>query len=142
MSKKYFSAVTAIILCICFVFDYVPICVSAEGSTFSVKYYSDDDAEASPIITDVVYGVSTKTKTVSELGFSTENRRFLGWKVFRDYDNKWKVKDADGKESWASEVPEGGSYRLFSNGVSLTSTSPAGVRIYQAFSISLSDELA
>ena len=95
-------------------------------SEFTVKYYKSDNAEASPKTSTVTYGVSQKTLTISELGFAQSGKRFVGWKVYRDYDNKWYVKDASGSKYWATSVPSGGSYALYVNGESVGKTTVAG----------------
>ena len=97
-----------------------------EADTFTVKYYSADDAEASTRTSTVTYGVSQKTLTISELGFSKSGSEFAGWKVYRDYDNKWYVKDANGSKYWATSVPAGGDYALYVNGESVGKTTVAG----------------
>ncbi|MBO4767707.1 MAG: InlB B-repeat-containing protein, partial [Lachnospiraceae bacterium] len=97
-----------------------------EADTFTVNYYSADDAEASTRTSTVTYGVSQKTLTISELGFSKSGSEFAGWKVYRDYDNKWYVKDANGSKYWATSVPAGGDYALYVNGESVGRTTVAG----------------
>ena len=94
-----------------------------------VTYCSErcrDEAEASELTTQIEYGVSTPTAKIEELGYSTVGRKFVGWKVFRDYDNTWYVIDANGKAYWSNSVPEGGSYKLYRNGAESAKTAPAG----------------
>ncbi len=97
-----------------------------DTNQFTVKYHLTDSSPASSQISTVTYGVSQKTLTVETLGFQQSGKRFKGWKVYRDYDNKWYVKDASGKSYWATEVPTGGSYSLYVNGESVGKTTVAG----------------
>ena len=97
---------------------------------FTVKYYQTDNAASSPKTSTVTYGVSQKTLTISELGFSQSGKHFKGWKVYRDYDNKWYVKDANGSKYWATSVPSGGDYALYVNGESVGKTTVAGTTAY------------
>ena len=93
---------------------------------FTVKYHETDDSPASLMTSTITYGVSQKSLTVEALGFQQSGKKFKGWKVWRDYDNKWYVKDANGKSYWATEVPAGGDYALYVNGESVGKTTVAG----------------
>ena len=97
---------------------------------FRIYYHDNDTAAAASTYTDVLYGQSTATKTASELGFDTSSRTFKGWKVYREYDKTWYVKDANGNASWAATVPVGGSYGLYSNGTTVASTAPVGTNVH------------
>ena len=97
---------------------------------FTVYYHSGDGAAASPIKTDVKFGISTKTLTCNELGFSQQGKKFKGWKVYRTDTQSWRVADANGTEYWAKEVPTGGRYVLYSNGCSVTKTVYAGTDVH------------
>ena len=99
-------------------------------NTFTVKYHQTDTAEASSQISTVTYGVSQKTLTVETLGFQQSGKRFKGWKVWRDYDNKWYVKDSSGSKYWATAVPAGGDYALYVNGESVGKTTVAGTTVH------------
>jgi hypothetical protein len=100
------------------------------NNAFTVKYYLTDNSSASNQTSTVVYGVSQKTLTIEALGFIQAGKKFKGWKVYRDYDNKWYVKDSTGKSYWATSVPTGGSYALYVNGESVGKTTVAGTTAY------------
>jgi hypothetical protein len=93
---------------------------------FTVKYHLTDTSPASSQTSTVTYGVSQKTLTIETLGFQQSGKRFKGWIVYRDYDNKYYVKDSTGKSYWATEVPAGGNYALYVNGESVGKTTVAG----------------
>ena len=101
-----------------------------KDSVFTVKYHADDAANASSKTTKVQYGVSTKTLTTSELGFSKTGQIFVGWKAYREVDDKWFVVGSDGKAAWTKlangELPEGSSFYIYQNGNAVSKTAPSG----------------
>ena len=108
---------------------------AATQSSFTVKYHADDTANASSKTTKVQYGVSTKTLTAAQLGFSKTGKSFAGWKAYREADDKWFVTDKDGKTSWTKltngKLPSGSSFCLYKNGTSVAKTAPSGnVHLY------------
>lgn len=96
-------------------------------NSFVVKYHLTDSAAASPITTVVTYGKSTATKTLADLQFTNPGYSFVGWKAYREYDNKYYVRDAGGVESWQSVLPAKGNYSLYKEGTSIARTAPSGV---------------
>ena len=57
-------------------------------------------------------------------------KQFVGWKVYRDYDKKWYVKDANGNRYWATSVPAGGDYALYVDGERIAKTTVNGTTAY------------
>ena len=104
--------------------------VTATSRDFSVAYHADDNSAALSATTRVTFGVSTKTKTISDLKIKRSNCTFLGWKAYRDMDDKWLLKDSSGNQSWKSlvngELPAGHTFSLLKDGVSLAKTSSGG----------------
>ena len=96
---------------------------------YTIKYHSD--AHTAPISTIVRYGVLTKTKKISELGFSKADFTFMGWKAYREIDDKWYIKDTAGRKYYKKladgRLPEGYSYVLYRNGESVKASAPGGV---------------
>ena len=100
-----------------------------ETNEFRIYYHIDDNTGASYCST-VTYGTLTKTKTITELGFTLEDKTFLGWKAYRDYDRTWRVTNSQGSQSWSREVPDNGTYYLYSNGANAAKTTPAGSNVH------------
>ena len=100
-----------------------------EGS-FEVFYHETRDSEASSMTTVVTYGVETATLTIQELGYSAENRAFMGWKVYRDDNQTWRLTDENGQEVWMpledGALPAGYNYALWGSGRRLSRTIPDG----------------
>lgn len=86
------------------------------ANKFTVKYHLEDSAPASSKTTTVTYGTSTKTLTLAELGFSKTGYSFQGWKAYREYDSKYFVYDSEGTNLWATSLPTGYVYGLYTNG--------------------------
>lgn len=92
---------------------------------FTIKYHSSDTAEASSQTTKVVLGVSTKTLTSTELGFTQSGKVVKGWKAYRESDKSWAV--TDGKQmTWAKELPEGYDYYMYWDGTNCANTGVEG----------------
>ena len=98
-------------------------------TTFLVYYHLNDSSAASSIVTEITYGTSTKYKTIAELGFSVSGSTFRGWKAYRPDDDAWRVTDGT-NASWATTLPSGSTYYLYSNGGSLSTTVPAGGELH------------
>ena len=99
-------------------------------TSFSVYYHLEEDAEASAIITEIEYGVSSPIQTVESLGYYIPGKAFMGWKVYRSDTKSWRVVDALGTESWSKTRPEGSNYVLYGDGWSLSKTVPAGAELH------------
>ena len=107
------------------------------SAVFTAKYYLDENTdEPSDKTTEVVYGTETKLYTASELGFSKEGQVFKGWKIYRESDNKWYVKNTkENKNTWIEQVdgklPEGYEYNIRKDGGTLVKAAKSGiVRLY------------
>ena len=99
-------------------------------NVFTVNYHLDDSAKASPKTTRVVYGNWTKTLKASELGFSKTGKRFAGWRAYREIDNCWYLKDANGNKKWMKVnngiLPSGWDYYLYANGQQVVALAKSG----------------
>ena len=108
---------------------------------FFVNYYIDDDLKFDS--TEITLGVKTKTKTAAELGIeSPDSSLFAGWHVFRERDDRWaayKLEDEAKKTVWIEPddkgmLPEGYGYKIYPDGVAISSTSKGGnVNFYAAW---------
>lgn len=104
------------------------------ANKFKIHYYPADSGAASSTVTTVTYGTPTKLATASSLGFSKAGFRFAGWRAKRvcvpTYTGKsatqWYTKDAAGTEAWTNALPDGGSYKIYSDGASVSQTAPNG----------------
>ena len=99
------------------------------ATQYLIRYHINDNAEASDS-TAVTYGTLTKTKTIEELGYIVQGKKFAGWKVYRDHDQTWRVENSSGTQSWAKTVPSGGKYVLYTNGNNSAKTAPAGATVH------------
>lgn len=101
------------------------------GESFTVYYHEDEDSEASATYSVVPYGVKTEMISVSELGFEKEGKEFAGWKAYREIDNKWYAKNADGKARWVrlqnGELPDGFTWILFKDCKKLSKAATSGI---------------
>ena len=97
---------------------------------FRVYYHGFDSAGADKQVTEVTYGKKTKILTLAQLGFSNNEKKFKGWKVYRSDTKKYLVKNKKGKESWAEKPPKGGSYALYKDGCTLSKNVPAGMDLH------------
>ena len=102
-----------------------------KAKEFTVQYHLDDNSSASDKTTNVTYGNSTKTLTVSELGFSKSNKKFAGWKAYRDCDDKWYMTDGNGKHSFKKlvngKLPANHTFYLYRNGQPVSATASSGI---------------
>ena len=102
---------------------------------YTVRYHLDNTSSASDKNTKVVYGRLTNTLTLSQLGFSKADHSFQGWRVYRDYDDTWYLKDSSGKKSFKKlvngQLPSGYTFVLYKNGEAVKQTAPGGeVHLY------------
>ena len=101
------------------------------GIGFLILYHEDETAEPSMITTFVCYGEHTKTLTVSQLGFGKKGYDFSGWKIYREYDNKWYVSDDQGKALWHDMadggLPSGFEHVLYNDGSVVAKMAPGGI---------------
>ena len=105
--------------------------ISEDGNSFYVKYHSSDTAAESGKTTKVEYGTATPTLKVSELGYKKSGYVFAGWKVYREVDDKWYARTSSGTGEWVSldadgKLPEGYTYWINGDGVSVARTAPSG----------------
>ncbi len=98
-------------------------------NTYTVYYHSSNAASASGLTTTVSYGTSTRSLTVSALGFEKTGYTFAGWRCYREYDGKWLTRDPDGNQEWldlSDGMPSGYSYNIYGNGAKIAKTAPSG----------------
>jgi len=100
---------------------------------FFVNYYIEDDLKYDS--TKITLGIKAKTKTAEELGIATNGSKlFAGWRVFREKDDCWaayKLSDENKKTVWVEpgqngELPEGYGYKIYPDGVAISSTAKGG----------------
>mgnify|MGYP001066623327 CR=1 FL=1 len=88
--------------------------------SYAVGYRQSAADAPSGVTTQVAYGKSAATETVSSLGFNMDGKAFAGWRCFRDSDQKWWATLPGGKAGWVSmengALPEGCSFRLLPDG--------------------------
>ena len=101
------------------------------GDEFTVLYHEDEDSKPSDIVTTIKYGETTQMYYVSELGFEKDDQEFDGWKLYREVDDKWYVRNADGKGTWVSlengKLPDGYKYYICKDGRKLTKAATSGI---------------
>ena len=106
------------------------------GYAYTIEYYPDVDSELpSDETTEAMSGTKVTFLTIEELGFGTDEDSFAGWRLYRDFDDKWYVKNADGESLWYSlegdTLPEGFSYSLRRDGSTTTWPTMGGIlRLY------------
>ena len=92
---------------------------------FTIRYHLDESAVASDTVTNVKFGVATKTLTSTELGFSKEGMAFSGWYARRE-DGRWAYTTDGVNVTWANECPEGGELYTYVEGTTVARTESAG----------------
>lgn len=108
----------------------------APDESYKILYYPDVDSDVpSEITTEATYGVDTMLPTIDDLGFVKEDYIFEGWRIFREFDGKWYLRNEEGKGVWAEleegKLPEGYQFSLRKDGGALTAPTPRGaVRLY------------
>ena len=90
------------------------------NDSYTVQYRMSTADGISNQVTTVEYGKLTNTQTIKSLGFKAGGKTFLGWRCFRDSDQKWWVTLKNGRADWVAldngKLPEGCSFRLLSDG--------------------------
>ena len=111
--------------------------ISTEQRSYTIYYYIDDETkEPSDKVTEVKYGEKTPVLKISELGFSKEGRKFTGWKVYRESDDTWYLKNTkDNKNSWIAlnegKLPDGYEYSLHQDGeVSVKAAENGAIKLF------------
>lgn len=98
---------------------------------YKIRYHNGKTT--ADVTTSVHFGVQTETASYESCGFSKKGYVFGGWKVRREYDGKWAVyanDDETRKTLWVArvngELPEGYSYKMYRNKVSVSNSAPTG----------------
>lgn len=90
------------------------------NDSYTVQYRMSTADGISNQVTTVEYGKLTNTQTIKSLGFKAGGKTFLGWRCFRDSDQKWWVTLKNGRADWVAldngKLPEGCSFRLLPDG--------------------------
>lgn len=90
------------------------------NDSYTVQYRMSTADGISNKVTTVEYGKSTNTQTSKSLGFKAGGKTFLGWRCFRDSDQKWWITLKNGRADWVAidngKLPEGCSFRLLPDG--------------------------
>ena len=90
------------------------------NDSYTVQYRMSAANNISNQVTTVEYGKTTSTQTITNLGFKTSGKTFVGWRCFRDSDQKWWATLKNGRADWVAldngKLPEGCSFRLLPNG--------------------------
>lgn len=97
---------------------------------FAVYYHLTDEEAADEQMTIVHHGTATELKSISELGFSMDEKVFGGWKAWRPDIQCWRVKDMDGNAYWSEKLPYGGSFWLYNDGTTVSETTPPGTEVH------------
>lgn len=101
-----------------------------EKGVFTVNYHKNETTPASGVTTTVNYGEKTKSYTISQLGFSNGDKKFLGWKLYRDIDSSWSVKAPDESMIWMKlengTLTEGYSFNIYRDGTEFKTAAPEG----------------
>jgi hypothetical protein len=106
------------------------------GIVYTIQYYPDVDSETpSDIVTTAVSGIWTPTETIEHLGFAQDGKKFVGWRVYRESDEKWSVISPEDKNVWTvledGDLPEGYKYHYREDGGKLLNPTTKGiVRMY------------
>ena len=109
---------------------------SDDENNYTIEYYPDvDSSEASSETTLAIAGQETKLLTIEELGFSKDGYGFLGWRINRETDDKWFLRDSNKKSGWYSlvngKLPEGYTFDLRGDGGVLIKPATEGtVRLF------------
>ncbi len=102
------------------------------AETYTVEYYPDVNSTLPiEIQKDFVSGEKTKIRTIEELGLKSEEQIFEGWRLYRESDGKWFLKDRQGDSSWRELVngslPVGYCFDFRGDGDILISPTDKGV---------------
>ena len=99
---------------------------------YSIEYHPDVGAnDVSVKTTEGVYGNKTYLYTLNDLGFTRNDAVFEGWRVYRDQDEKWLVKNNKGNEEWmklnSNDLPAGYQFALREDRATLLKPAEEGV---------------
>ena len=97
---------------------------------YIIRYHSDESSEASDMVSVVTYGVQTKTFTSDQLGFTSDNMIFRGWKVWRKDDDAWLTVMDNGNMAWVAETDEKTNFRIYSDGKTVDKTVLPGSEVH------------
>ena len=101
------------------------------GVSFMVAYHKDDKSPALELRQYVTYGEDNHMLSLEELGIKTGHKTFKGWKLYRELDNRWRMKDSEGKGSWErlehGAPPAGFEFSLFPDQSILKTATTSGV---------------
>lgn len=105
------------------------------GKEFDVVYHKNETASEEEGRTKVTYGVPTPIMFLKTLQFTNEEKTFQGWKMCREIDGKWWMKNKEGKSSWRAlknGKPDAGfRFVLLKDGQNLTKAATSGkVHLY------------
>ncbi|MBO7514273.1 MAG: hypothetical protein J6T47_01410, partial [Lachnospiraceae bacterium] len=101
--------------------DTVHLYAQWKTSGFTLVYHEDNNSTGT-VGAYIPYGNpdNIKAKTIQELGYSTEGRSFLGWRLKRDMDGKWLIRPVgDTNAVWTTlengQLPSGYEYVTYGN---------------------------
>lgn len=101
------------------------------GIEFTVYYHIDEDTDASGSTTTIPYGEETPLYSVNALGFAKEGKIFKGWKLYREIDGKWWMKEENGKRTWGlledGKLKEGYDYSLLKDEQKISKAATSGI---------------
>ena len=106
---------------------------------FSIRYYPIDEKVLEDYLTTVNFGEKTAVLKLNELNINDEKNSFKGWRLFRELDGKWYLRDEKGREEWMylddDKLPSGYEYVLKKDGFTLSKAATSGVvRLYGTWS--------
>ena len=99
---------------------------AADSVAFSMKYHEKDGTSVVYTQTGCANGSTNKFKPIADFGWKEEGRFFLGWKLYRESDQTYFMQNSTGGMAWkaleaGNTLPEGWTFKLFSNGGSVNS---------------------
>ncbi len=101
------------------------------GENYAVYFHLDENSPPLPKGQLLTYGVKTPLLSLEDLGIEQSGKSFLGWKLYREIDGKWRVKNSEGKASWGTlsngAPKEGYTFSLFKDGQALTTAATSGI---------------
>ncbi len=102
---------------------------------FTVLYHPGDGEKELNASTTVVFGNRTIIKSIDELNLKKTGYGFNGWKIYRDTDDKWLLKNKAKERKWmkitGNKLPKDYSFVILKDGGSLTKTCSGGtVHLY------------
>ena len=92
----------------------------ADDRSFKIIYHPEEGIRALTDVSVEDFDRDIDTKSISELGYSKDGYKFVGWKVYRESDGKWYMSDKSGKCSFEElkngKPPVGYKYELCKDG--------------------------